>query len=169
MYKRAFIATTIVLFVMALPAMAGKDHDAAGHGATDADHATDDKGGHGGADSEHATDQKGFKHQAVVDGIRAEFQVMSLASMKMDDTDGDTHHIMVKFVKEGMDHKIDSAVGKIKLITPSKKEQTNALKNYGGIMAANFTFTDKGKYGVICLFKVDGKKHVVKFWYPHHG
>ena len=29
------------------------------------------------------------------------------------------------------------------------------------------TNKEKGKYGVICLFKVDGQKHLVKFWYPH--
>jgi hypothetical protein len=112
---------------------------------------------------------KTFKHQAVVDGIQAEFQVMSLAVMNMQDPEGRTHHIMVKLVKEGMDHPIADAVGKIKVIAPDKQEQTGVLKRYGDLMAANFTFDAQGKYGVICLFVVDGQKHVIKFWYPHHG
>lgn len=154
MQKRIFIIATLFFMSASLPAMAGQEHSGSSHGDSN---------------MQHDGTAAGFKHQEVVGGIRAEFQVMSLASMKMDDPGGNTHHIMVKFVNEKMNHQIDKAVGKIKVITPSKKEQTNALKNYGGILAANFTFSDKGKYGVICLFKVDGKKHTVKFWYPHHG
>jgi len=154
MQKRIFIIATFFFLSLTLPVMASQGHSGSVHG---------DSG------MQHDSTDTGFKHQEGVEGIRAEFQVMSLASMKMDDPDGNTHHIMVKFVNEKMDHQIEKAVGKIKIITPDKKEQTNALKNYGGILAANFTFADKGKYGVICLFKVDGKKHVVKFWYPHHS
>lgn len=114
------------------------------------------------------TDTAGtFKHQAVVEGIRAEFQVMSLASMNMKDPQGATHHIMVKLFHDAMNHQIQNAVGKIKVISPSGKEQILSLKNYNGIFAANFTFDEKGKYGVICLLKVDGQKRMFKFWYPH--
>jgi hypothetical protein len=102
-----------------------------------------------------------------VDGIRADFQVMSLASMNMNDPAGNTHHIMVKLSHAGSDHIIADAIGKIKVIGPDKQEQTGVLKHYGDLMAVNFTFKTPGKYGVICLFAVDGKKHVVKFWYPH--
>ena len=44
---------------------------------------------------------------------------------------------------------------------------TSELKNYSGVLAANFNFTDQGKYGVICLVKNEDKKHVFKFWYEH--
>ena len=108
-----------------------------------------------------------FKHQAVVEGIRAEFQVMSLASMNMKDQRGATHHIMVKLFHDAMNHQVQNASGKIKVISPSGKEQIVSLKNYNGIFAANFTFREKGKYGVICLLKVDKQKHMFKFWYPH--
>jgi len=116
---------------------------------------------------EHSDTAGTFKHQAVVDGIRAEFQVMSLASMNMKDPQGATHHIMVKLFQDAMNLQIQNAVGKIKVISPSGKEQTVSLKNYNGIFAANFTFPEKGKYGVICLLKVDKQKHMFKFWYPH--
>jgi hypothetical protein len=68
---------------------------------------------------------------------------------------------------DSMNHPIENAVGKVKLIGPNGTEQTNLLKNYNGIFAANFTIGEKGKYGVICLVIVDGEKHIFKFWYPH--
>ena len=108
-----------------------------------------------------------FRHNETVDGIRAEFQVMSLAGMNMTDPEGNTHHIMVKFMHEKMDHQITNVTGKIKVISPSGKEQVASLKNYSGIYAGNFTFDEKGKYGVICLFKESDTKHTVKFWYDH--
>ena len=116
---------------------------------------------------EHGAKGDMFSHQDTVEGVRAEFQVMSLASMNMKDPEGNTHHIMVKFFNDSMNHQIKDVVGKIKVISPSGKEQVGSLIDYSGIYAANFTFGEKGKYGVICLFKVDGQKHLVKFWYPH--
>jgi hypothetical protein len=158
---------TLFIFAAALPASAGQDHHDGGHAT----------GGHVAGSGHGMTDgmkpessmagMKSFKHQVVVDGIQAEFQVMSLAGMNMTDPEGHTHHIMVKLVKEGMDHPIADAEGKIKVIAPDKKEQTGTLKHYGDMMAANFTFDAPGKYGVICLFVENGQKHVVKFWYPH--
>lgn len=108
-----------------------------------------------------------FKHKAVVNNVRAEFQIMSLASMNMKDPNGATHHIMVNLFQDSTNHPINDAAGKIKVIGPDKKEQINTLKNYNGIFAANFTFSKKGKYGVIFLVKVDGEKHTFKFWYQH--
>jgi len=116
---------------------------------------------------EHGQTGGTFTHQEVVEGVQAEFQVMTLASMNMTDPQGKTHHIMVKLVDNSSRQQIANAVGKIKLISPTGKEQVESLQNYSGILAANFTFDEKGKYGVICLFKVEGKKRLVKFWYPH--
>ncbi|MBU1564535.1 MAG: hypothetical protein KJ630_02775 [Proteobacteria bacterium] len=118
---------------------------------------------------EHGTAQKGesFVHAAMVDGIHAEFQVMDLASMKMTDPEGKTHHVMASFLKNS--EKIIKAAGKIKLIAPSGKEQIGDMKDYGsGVFAANFKIDENGKYGVICLFKDDTGQHTVKFWYEHH-
>jgi len=115
----------------------------------------------------HSMPADTFTHHMVVDGIRGEFQVMSLASMNMKDPDGATHHIMVKLFHENMNHQIKNAVGKIKVVGPDEKEQIEKLKNYSGIFAANFLFDKKGQYGVICLVKLGDEKHVFKFWYPH--
>jgi hypothetical protein len=117
--------------------------------------------------TEHGQTSGTFTHQEVVEGVQAEFQVMTLASMNMKDPQGKTHHIMVKLVDVSSQKQIGNAVGKIKIISPTGKEQVESLQNYSGTLAANFTFDEKGKYGVICLFSVDGKKPLVKFWYPH--
>ncbi len=109
-----------------------------------------------------------YERQVVVGGVRAEFQIMSLASMNMKDPNGATHHVMLKLFHDSANHPIKDAVGKVKVIEPSGNEQINSLKNYNGIFAANFTFSENGKYGVICLVKVDGEKHIFKFWF-HHG
>lgn len=116
---------------------------------------------------DHAVMTDKFEHQMVDKQVRAEFQIMSLASMNMKDTDGATHHVMVKLFDNSDNQPVKEAVGKIKVIGPDKNEQVNSLKNYNGILAANFTFGQKGKYGVICLLKINGEKHLFKFWYPH--
>lgn len=108
-----------------------------------------------------------FKYQAVVKHIRAELQIMSLASMNMKDPNGATHHVMVKLFDDSANHPIKNAVGKVKVIDPKGNEQINSLKNYNGIFAANFSFKKTGKYGVICLVKVGEEKYLFKFWYPH--
>lgn len=157
--KQMFSLFTMVLF-MALASIA-----VAGQGMSHDDHT--------GKASAAVKDMAGdgmpgtFKHQAVNDGVRAEFEIMSLASMNMKDPDGATHHIMVKLFDDGMNHQIKNAAGKVKVIGPDKTEQTNLLKDFGGIYAANFSFPKIGKYGVICLTKIDGKKHLYKFWYAH--
>ena len=126
-----------------------------------------DSSGSKSATMEHSQAGETFTHQEMVNGVRAEFQVMSLASMNMKDPEGNTHHVMVKLFHGNSKNQIKNAVGKVKVISPSGKERVETLKNYSGVFAANFTFVEKGKYGVICLFKVDGEKRLVKFWYPH--
>ena len=109
-----------------------------------------------------------FEHHAVTDGIRSEYQVMSLASMNMKDPEGATHHVMVRFFDDAANRQLKTVAGRIKVIGPDGKEQVGTLKDYSGTYAANVTFDREGKYGVICLFKTEGKKHLVKFWYDHH-
>lgn len=110
---------------------------------------------------------KNFKHTGLDKGIRAEFEIMSLAQMGTKAEDGSTHHIMLKIFHDSMNHQIKEATGKIKIIGPDKKEQVASVTNYGGIFAANLKFHKKGKYGVICLLKIDGQKALYKFWYSH--
>jgi hypothetical protein len=122
---------------------------------------------HDSAAMEKAGSKTTFKHQVVTNQIKAEFQIMSLASMNMKDPKGATHHVMVNLFNDATHQPIKNAVGKIKIIGPDKEEQISTLENYNGVFAANFTFSKTGKYGVICLVKVDDEKHVFKFWYPH--
>ncbi|MGB5986432.1 MAG: hypothetical protein WBG37_14090 [Desulfobacterales bacterium] len=134
-----------------------KGHDKHGSGDHDMDHS---EGAHIGHDTT-------FKHTMMEGGLHSEFQVMSLASMNMKDPEGNTHHIMVKMSREAEGEALKGVIGKIKVIAPSGAEQINSLKDYGGMLAANFTFEEKGKHGIICLVKVGEEKPVFKFWYPH--
>ena len=147
--------------------MDGKTHDKAKQDEhATMDHAKAEPMDHSKMD--HGSSQEGgtFKHAVMVDGIHAEFQVMELASMNMTDPEGRTHHVMASFMKDN--DKITKAVGKVKLISPSGKEQMADLKDFGsGVYAANFTIDEKGKWGVICLFKDGDGKHTAKFWYQH--
>ncbi len=146
--KKITLIAVVMSLVFASSAMAMKGMD---HG--DMDHGSETKDGT-------------FKHSMMAEDVHAEFQVMELASMNMKDPDGNTHHVMASF-KRG-DEMIDKIAGKVKLISPSGKEQLATLKDFGsGIFAANFTIDEPGKWGVVCLFKEPQGQHTVKFWYPH--
>ena len=146
----------------------GAGNHSQGHAEThSSDHDMKSSAGHHMDDHSHRTGDGTFTHQAMVDGMHSEFQVMSLASMNMKDPAGNTHHIMVKMTHGETGESMPGARGRIKVIAPSGAEQISDLKDYGGMMAANFTFMEKGNHGVICLIKVGDKKRVFKFWYPH--
>lgn len=116
--------------------------------------------------STHDEEKGTFMHKAMIDDVHAEFQVMDLKSMNMTDPDGKTHHVMATFMRDN--DKITKAVGKVKLISPSGKEQLADLKDYGsGVFAANFIIDEPGKWGIVCLFKESGGEHTAKFWYTH--
>jgi len=117
--------------------------------------------------SDQKAASKSFKHKDVDKGIRAEFEVMSLADMGMKPSDGATHHIMFKIFHDNMNHQIQVAKGRIKIIGPDGKEQISDIKNYNGIFAVNTMFPKAGKYGVICLLKIKDEKPLYKFWYTH--
>ena len=157
--KKITVFFTMFIFIYSISpntAIAGTSHQ--GHGLT-----------HMPAPStmENTSPTDIFKHEAVVKHVRAEFQIMSLASMNMKDPNGASHHVMLKLFDDLANHPIKDAVGKVKVIGPAGKEQISILKNYNGVFAANFSFKNTGKYGVICLVKVGGEKHLFKFWYPH--
>ena len=164
MRKQTFLMTVWIAALIAAPAAAMQGHDSHGM-AQGQDKAADSSSDH----NAHGTDMHGgtFKHEDSVDGMHAAFEVMSLASMNMTSDTGDTHHIMVNLSEADGGEPIKEAVGKIKVIGPDGQEQISPLQNYSGILAANFTFTEAGKYGVICLVKNEGQQHVFKFWYHH--
>ena len=126
--------------------------------------AMDSMKGMKGMDHGSKNDGDAFSYTAMVDSIHAKFQIMDLASMNMKDPNGNTHHVMATFMKDNK--KVTKLVGKVKLISPSGKEQISTFKDYGsGVFAANFNIDEPGKWGVISLFKESGNKHIVKFWY----
>ena len=138
-------------------ALAMKDMD---HGSEQQDPAME------GMDHGSETMDGTFKHMVMVGDIHSEFQVMELAAMNMEDPDGNTHHVMATFSRDG--EKMEKVAGKVKLVSPSGKEQLSELQHFGsGVFAANFTIDEPGKWGVICLFKDDQETQNVKFWYPH--
>ncbi|MFO7557448.1 MAG: hypothetical protein R6X10_01345 [Desulfobacterales bacterium] len=106
-----------------------------------------------------------FTYSGVDKGIRAEFEIMSLADMGMKPENGATHHIMFKIFHDSMNHQIQEAKGKIKIIDPDGKEQISDIKNYNGVFSVNTLFPKAGKYGVICLLKIKDEKPLFKFWY----
>ena len=110
-----------------------------------------------------------FRHEGVAEGIKADFEVMSLASMNMPDASGATHHVMVKLFREDTGAPIADAVGRVKVISPTGQEAVVDLKDYNGTYAANFTAREPGRYGIIVLLKADGKKPLYKFWYPYQS
>ena len=168
MKKPTFLIAVFIVALIAAPALAMQGHDS--HGSSDGqDMQSEDKTDHSahGGDMSSSSSGGTFKHHASMDGMDADFQVMSLASMNMTSDKGETHHIMVNLKDADGGTPIKDAVGKIKVIAPDKTEQVSPLKNYSGILAANFTFKEPGKYGVICLVKNDDEKRVFKFWYHH--
>jgi hypothetical protein len=131
-----------------------------------APHQGHDMSSHGAGGMASARSSGTYTQQVVDQGVRAEFQIMSLASMNMKDAGGATHHIMVKFLREDKNEQIRNITGKIRVVSPSGKEQIETLKDYSGMYAANFSFPEKGKYEVVCVIKADDKQHVIKFSYP---
>ena len=156
MKKIILLTTFISLFITGNAlAMGGDSHDS---------HTTKDsmEGMQHGSETHGTT----FKHETMAGEVHAEFQIMDLASMNMKDHEGKTHHVMATFMRDGK--KIDKIAGKVKLISPSGKEQLASLKDFGsGVYAANFTIDQPGKWGVICLFKDQQDQQTVKFWYTH--
>ena len=57
-------------------------------------------------------------------------------------------------------------MGRVRVVSPSGKDQVETLKDFSGMYAANFSFPEKGKYEVTCVFKAGDKQHVIKFSYP---
>lgn len=162
MKKTMHIAAAAVLLA-AGAAYAMQGHGSAGHGSTPPAGQTMD---HSQMGQQPAAADGGFHHMGHAEGIKAEFQVMSLASMNMQDASGATHHVMVKLYNEGTGAPVTDAVGKVKVISPSKQETVVDLTNYGGTFAANFKAEEPGQYGIICLLKAGEKKPMYKFWYP---
>lgn len=111
-------------------------------------------------------------HQEVIDGVKATFNVKTIKDamkeMGMDMPKGvrDTHHISVSFNDMKTGKAITAGEVKVKVQAPDKSEQSKDMPGMQGHFGADFELAKKGKYGVMCRFKLpDGKVRSSKFWY----
>ena len=111
-------------------------------------------------------------HEEVVDGVKATFKVLSMkehmkaSKMEMPAGMKETHHIMVEFKDAKTGKALTEGDAKMKVQGPDKVEQTKELMGMQGHFGADFDLSKKGKYGVMCKFKLkDGKIRNSKFWY----
>lgn len=130
---------------------------------------------HGDMKMEHGSHQGDVAHEEVVNGVKATFKVMSMKehmqAMKMEmpkEMKGmkETHHIAVEFKDAKTGKPITEGDVKVKVQGPDKAEQTKDMMGMQGHFGADFDLSKKGKYGVMCKFKVkDGQVRSSKFWY----
>ncbi len=127
-------------------------------------------------------EEKAYSKQVSTEGVKVIFYIETMEAhkkamermkkktgkmemMKMDPNA--THHISVSFMDEKTEEMITDVKGKVKVIDPKDKAQENMLmwmasmKHYG----ACFDLSEKGKYQVLVLFKIDDKKRKAGFQY----
>ncbi len=128
--------------------------------------------GHGGHDMGHNGNQGDVVHNEVVDGVKATFRVISMKehmkamSMKMPEDMKETHHIAVEFKDAKSSKVLTEGEVKVKVQNPDKSDQSKDLVGMQGHFGGDFDLSKKGKYGVMCKFKLkDGKTRSAKFWY----
>lgn len=154
MRKQAVIFAAILAFALAAPlAAAEKDHT--GHGMN-----------YGNYTPGHSA------HQEVVDGVKATFNVQTMKDamkemgMEMPKGVRETHHVSVSFNDMKTGKAITEGEVRVKVQAPDKGEQTKDMPGMHGHFGADFELAKKGKYGVMCRFKLpDGKVRSSKFWY----
>lgn len=119
------------------------------------------------------TSHTGIKaHNQVVDGIKATFKVETMAeamkSMGMEMPTGidETHHVSVEFRDVKSNTLITEGDVRLKVQNPDNNGQVRTLVAMHKHFGADFVMKSKGRYGVMCKFKLkDGKVRQAKFWY----
>ncbi|ABL01266.1 hypothetical protein [Pelobacter propionicus] len=105
-------------------------------------------------------------HEEVVDGVKSTFNVIDIKAKMAEMGMKETHHIMVVFTDVKSGKQLSKGEVTVKTQGPDKSEQLKDLMGMEGGFGADFTMPKKGKYGVMCKFKlVDGKVRSAKFWY----
>jgi len=111
-------------------------------------------------------------HQEVVDGVKATFNIQTMKDdmkemgMEMPKGVRETHHLSVSFNDMKTGKAITTGEVMVKVQAPDKSEQTKDLSAMHGHFGADFELAKKGKYGVMCKFKLpDGKVRSSKFWH----
>ena len=127
---------------------------------------------HGSMDMGHGEHKTNVAHEEVVDGVKATFSVQTMADamkamgMEMPSGVKETHHISVVFKDAKSGKALTEGEVKVKVQNPDKSDQTKDLMGMHGHFGADFDFSKKGKYGVMCKFQLkDGKTRSAKFWY----
>ena len=114
----------------------------------------------------------GAAHEEVVDGVKVTFSVRTMADamkemgMEMPKGVKETHHISVVFKDVKSRKPLTEGTVKIKVQNPDKTDQTRDLTGMHGHFGADFDLAKKGRYGVMCKFRLgDGMTRSTKFWY----
>lgn len=135
---------------------------------TRASFASTDHGSHGSA----SIAKSAAAHEETIDGVKVTFTIQTmkeaLKSMGMEMPKGvkETHHIQIRFVDTKSGRTLTNPEVAIKVMAPDKSEQIKSLSAMQGHFGADFTMPVKGKYGVMCKFRLaDGKERQSKFWY----
>jgi hypothetical protein len=154
MKKLALIIAAATLALSA-PAAFAADHEGHDQGSMDM--------GHG----DHSMMSMGkTAHEEVVDGVKATFNVIDIQQKMKEMGMKETHHIMVMFTDAKTGKMMSGGEVRIKVMGPDKSEQMKDLMGMEGGFGSDFTMPKKGKYGVMCKFKLaDGKVRNAKFWY----
>lgn len=147
----------LALFLVALAAvpLAAAEKDHVGHGMNYGNHTPGSSA-----------------HQEVIDGVKATFNIQTMKvamqemGMEMPKGVKDTHHVSVSFNDMKSGKAITAGEVRVKVQAPDKSEQAKDLAGMHGHFGADFELAKKGKYGVMCKFKLaDGKVRSSKFWY----
>jgi len=155
MKRKALIIAALTLAVSSPVTVIAAEHD---HGSM-----------HSGHGSQMAQMGK-VVHQQVVDGVKVTFRLIDMKEqmkgMEIPKGMKETHHLMANFADAKTGKPLTEGEVKAKVAGPDKSEQTKALMGMEGHFGADFIMANKGRYGVMCKFKVkDGKIRSSKFWY----
>jgi Spy/CpxP family protein refolding chaperone len=155
--KKTTLIAAALTFAFATPAaFAAMDH-----GSMNMDHGSGsmkmDQGGHMMGKT---------AHEEVVEGVKATFSVLDIKAKMKEMGMKETHHIMVMFTDAKTGKMLNGGEATIKVIAPDKTDQVKNLMGMEGGFGSDFTMPKKGKYGVMCKFKLtDGRVRQSKFWY----
>jgi hypothetical protein len=148
---KKLVTAVAAIMSLSLAPLYAAEHDHAGHG----------KDSHGKA-----------AHQEVVDGVKATFNIKTMQAamkemgMEMPQGVKETHHLSISFIDIQSGKAITTGEVMVKIQAPDKSEQTKELPAMHGHFGADFNLAKKGKYGVMCRFKLpDGKVRSAKFWH----
>jgi len=104
----------------------------------------------------------GFLTTKNIDGYQVSFHIMKAPAGK---DKGGSHHVMVKFEKDGK--ALTDLVANSKALHPNGKSESKMLMKMGDWYMAAYNLNHKGPHQVMVLFKTsDGAKHFGGISFP---